>query len=1432
MPDVGVLQLTIQDNSSKAATGLDNLGDALVRVKHAVTGGLGLESIANEVTKLAKTIQDAKGASSIVSKLGTMFNAINKFSQIKDFNIGADQLRDTALYMNKVADGLDRVNESRKASVSGGGAHDLYGQMVNDANTVKNVLEQTADSVEKSSHRIFNIQLFGGKGTKDIGSDIGASIPDLQKQTDDFIAVQSKIAYATEQLSDSTSSAMTSSKSSIEDATNAQIKLNDAGRAYAGVVTIFDDAEKAYKQMYVDTSIMGEALKKAIDLTQVPASGRNGAFASVAEEVTYLKQKIDDEIESQKQWISINEAAYKQLKYGGPRSKDDLQFDLKHSEEGYYAALEAEQQYKTALTDLSGYMNEYIANAKNAVQETNAQAESMQKVANATQNANDAMAKSTSAVQNVLSGTPAATVPEPAQRSPWTAEDVSNLVNYYSQVELLEMKMQSMQASLAADIEANKLDSQQIADRTIAIQNLRDRIEELRNTQEETISITQRLGDAYSSLKSGIQAMFPTITNLLKRFQGMAKMRAMRYIIRQISAGFREGVQNVYEYSKAVGTSFAPSMDQAATALQQMKNSIGAAAAPVIQALIPVLQSVVNWVIQGVNWLNQFFALINGQTQWTRALPESAKAFEKTTKAAKGSSKAMKDLLADWDELNIIQSQNSGGGGTTTGKTAEEYKNMFEEVYEFDEKIKNIVDYIKDHFEDIVRLAKIAGALILAWKVSNAFGGILEGLKTLVGGVALVITGITLSSIAGESAGMKGYYDTNDILATIGGALATALGGAMLGSMVAGVPGAIAGIVIGLAASAIVNITSFRAANKLREQKLMWGDSDYSPEQIKEYIKRSYTFDIEATINKIELITENSQISKTNLDNKITEFNNQYNLTKIKCQLEADDKDTALTDLQTSANAVIDAFNARQDSNMETIKASIELLPLVGEDGEEYTKSMIESLMVGNQSLKDYMKGLGKDIAEAYNEGIKENWGKGTEEAYLAQIDRLNKIVNQKEEYVRNKKFEQSKDNVLSGMSYDNAETAIEEIKQWNDKYIESARELLQTRYDASLETAGYWNGIIQDLSDQYTDGKIGKSEYFTRLDEARKNMETAEQAARDDLKALEDVEGYLLKNDEQFIESVNQFKEKWLEVLQSTEGYDFAKAFRESDEMYAVLMNYYKKYRNGADLDRTTEGVVRYGIATDKYEYELSPLAGGLKDQYGFKAYELMNEGNMRSLIDYFLKDLNFDADFIKGIIDNWDISNDVKNELIKILKEEVDYSTDEIPLSIEKAVKDAMEGGLTDLEVKNIEAKFDLTDSQINDILFRLHIPESSIVHSGSVGAERFTGSVLSKSSGAFTDRYDTNPSDPYASGGLIQIMQQFAETANKNADEADMSKAVASGTASANREQNELINDAIRLLRQILAKQTIVNISPSASLGIMNGAAAVMASKITGG
>ena len=56
MPDVGVLNLQIHDDSAKAAEGLGRLATALGRVRNAVGGGLRISGVANHIKALNQVL--------------------------------------------------------------------------------------------------------------------------------------------------------------------------------------------------------------------------------------------------------------------------------------------------------------------------------------------------------------------------------------------------------------------------------------------------------------------------------------------------------------------------------------------------------------------------------------------------------------------------------------------------------------------------------------------------------------------------------------------------------------------------------------------------------------------------------------------------------------------------------------------------------------------------------------------------------------------------------------------------------------------------------------------------------------------------------------------------------------------------------------------------------------------------------------------------------------------------------------------------------------------------------------------------------------------------------------------------------------------------------------------------------------------------------
>lgn len=310
------------------------------------------------------------------------------------------------------------------------------------------------------------------------------------------------------------------------------------------------------------------------------------------------------------------------------------------------------------------------------------------------------------------------------------------------------------------------------------IGSVASQIKEVGVSAGDASTSTKTLAERLKELGKAFAGARGHSNNLLSSFIRIAKYRFLRAILREITEGVTTGVKNMYEYAKAVGLSFAPAVDAAKDALFRMKNSIGAALAPLIEMLIPYLMQAVQWFINLVNIVNQFFALLNGQTEWTRAVSATSDAMDDVKTSAGGAAKAIKEvkgLLADWDELNIIQQEpsdtGSGGGSGKTKKAEIDYTKMFEQVDVFDGKIREVVNWIKDNFNAILDIAKWVGAAILGWNISTALGGIIGTLSGWVATGILATLTFKVVTLLNDN-----YLKTGAPGWLIGNALTTALG--------------------------------------------------------------------------------------------------------------------------------------------------------------------------------------------------------------------------------------------------------------------------------------------------------------------------------------------------------------------------------------------------------------------------------------------------------------------------------------------------------------------------------------------------------------------------------------------------------------------------------------------------------------------------------
>lgn len=180
-------------------------------------------------------------------------------------------------------------------------------------------------------------------------------------------------------------------------------------------------------------------------------------------------------------------------------------------------------------------------------------------------------------------------------------------------------------------------------------------------------------------------------------------------IQRQISQAFSEGTQNLYQYSKAIDGKFAQSMDRLATSFLYLKNAIGAAVAPIINAVTPALESLIDTVAEFGNKLAETFAALAGATTFKKAIKyhkEYAEAVNQTNNA-----------LAKFDEINNIT--------TSKGKDELDYGSMFETA-KVNVEFKNLNDFGKQLAEKLNEQIRKLGEADIGKKIGTKINGALD----------------------------------------------------------------------------------------------------------------------------------------------------------------------------------------------------------------------------------------------------------------------------------------------------------------------------------------------------------------------------------------------------------------------------------------------------------------------------------------------------------------------------------------------------------------------------------------------------------------------------------------------------------------------------------------------------------------------------------
>lgn len=1019
---------------------------------------------------------------------------------------------------------------------------------------------------------------------------------------------------------------------------------------------------------------------------------------------------------------------------------------------------------------------------------------------------------------------------------------------------------------------------------------IRETSEALKDTAVAAGNASGGLQDVSKGIKEAAekaresQGVFGKLMSTLGR---IIEYRVIRSVLKEIADGFKTGLENVIGYSKAVGSGLYTAVESANTSLLQMKNSIGAALAPVIQAVIPIVQQLVNWFIALINSINQFISLLSGKSTWTKAIPYSANA-EKSVKrvgaAVHDVTEEVKGLLAGWDELNIIQQQTAsgssgGGGGGGALQDVVDYTQMFQEVSVFDKRIKDIVQWIQDHMGLIKTVAAEIGVAIAGWGLSKLFSGQLGKLGSLIAGGAVVAIGLQLSYDFGQTLAKKGVngLEPLDIVEGVLGPIASALGGSIITRTLGlgGGVGAAIGVTVGIGAMLYGYVKSYREIMFASR----WGKVKLGAAEIKERAEKMFTFDIGARIQVISTTLENVEAAKTEMDAKIDAFG--ISLHKVK--VNADASPAAIEELGKAAQDVIAKTTEWLKTSSGILEVTTKITPIMGfdENGNKIDISADTLLTVSglDEKLQAGFEGLGVDIAKWIDLGTKSGWKNGEVEMVKELSDRLARITQAAEQSAAYGGFMGRSVSAVQGIDRQSAQGILDQQGTWINEY----RQALRTNLES--EVSGLYEKM--NLAQRFADTAKTDAEKASWTDVANAYKEQAE------LLAAQLEERY----DSALEEAVSPLREKWMDKLKEVFGENDLGLVGVQGSSYAK-MDLAGKYGNWtlAGAEEIAEQYRKnlraaFGAldpmllqAADLFHFDVTDLlpdkekkriAAELAEQIGFEKASSVIKGigwkvdvpvdtaAIEEQIREALSDFNlfddaspednainanfFWAQTLSGLVDSLISGNGIEGAEAERLKqifydkfwdslfdEEFEGGYDAPLIKLQEVIEDIGELSIPAVGDTDLINGMETTTGNVENFASRIR----GAIKSLDGLSFNFSGGMMG---GGFIV---TMPVGFAAEGGFPTTGQMFIARENGMpemvgtiggrtavANNEQIVSGIASGVAAANASTEKRLDRMESLMRQFLAKEFTATVTPSAALGKVNKRSAEMYARNTG-
>ena len=967
--------------------------------------------------------------------------------------------------------------------------------------------------------------------------------------------------------------------------------------------------------------------------------------------------------------------------------------------------------------------------------------------------------------------------------------------------------------------------------------NWNAKVEEVKDQMDVTSVSAEKVKTAFSKFSSGLKKAKETIGqmipkfHLLNRVMRIASTMLIRMGLKALFKGAKEGLENYYQYAKATNNEVAQSMDTMYSSWTQLKNQMGAAIAPAISAAIPVINALASAAITAFNALSQLFALLTGRGSWSKAT-NGANQFGESIKQATGGGGGggIKEMLAQFDELNVIASESGGGGGA--GAAAQAYEDMFEEMTQFDKEIervanmiKDVVGWIKDNIEVILESVGLIGIAILGWKLSKAFEGFMSTLGKWIAGGALIAVGIVLEFDFGKKlgaylAGGKGLAAA-DVFEGIVGLVAAAIGGYIIGG------GLGAAVAVGIAVTALIGGIIVGWKNEKDKQK--WGNRSLTPEDIERLVISQFKFEVDVEIDLMNTVVNNSRVAKAHLDREIWEFS--QSLSKIK--VGVDTSDTAIDNAIAKYNEVKTKLQESISADQEMLTAYFKIMPY----NEKDETGMIENVFSADEELMAYFTNAGTQLANLFDQGMRTGWKNNEKEDILALMEHIDNVLNNADELYEKYKLEGILSGTFKDIDYstfdrDTAMGILQKQKEALEEYRKAAEEINQELYDSLLKRAAYAESagldeeakVYREAADKLLDEfETAYNEKLSgTMEDMRKSWITTLQKVYNedygkDIKTNKNTFINYLSNTfigegkeaaenaiKEFIDEIVQTNEATIEVSDVFDltGWDLlSNELRRqfvSNVYQAVGVQGVSMLKNSLNL--SANEIIKFsGWHTFSQKQKLEFLSA-LTDAFG--SVEALNAAkqagiNVSRMIEVGME--SKDADVVK-------VAENLREKIKGALNTE----------NVGKSVADGIKNGIESINPQiNIKTKIDA------------EISAKVVVESESGASNVKVHSVIAKpaQTTALVGKYDLlNANGAYGipKGDVFIANEAGAELVGSIngktsvANQGQIIEGIRQGVESANSQQNALLMQQNELLRRILEKDNAVRIAASSALG----------------